>query len=354
MASAEALPPAARDLQGHVGAGPVAVGHQNTTALPDPGGQPAGERRGDRPRDRHDHQVHAINEGGDHRRPFGSGVGHEREPVQCDPALRGGQSTQRGHADHSAPGAGTRSRREQRKQQRRAPTGTSRRSVDHPIRERAVSPCLPGKRPPSLRPSEPRLPGPQLLSPQLPRTGLSRPQLPGPQLFSPRLPGVGLPRAGLPSPQFPSPRLPGVGLPSPGLPRPRLAGPWLAWQWRARRDGYGASSAQSAARQEATQLGNHRQHPVTAELVGVAGRPHQLRQGGGPVDHPPRHGASLRFIARVPPGPGSRPFRPPPEPGQRLNNLVRASREHELRASRVAVHDRADERAGYCEPRPRH
>ena len=83
-ALAEPLPHAPHHLERDVGALPPAVRHEHAAALPGPGDQPAGDRRGDRGGDGGDHHVDPVDQGGHDGRPLRSRVRHQRQPIQRD------------------------------------------------------------------------------------------------------------------------------------------------------------------------------------------------------------------------------------------------------------------------------
>jgi hypothetical protein len=122
-AEGEAFPAGGGDLQGDVGAGPLAERHQHAAPLPRPGDQTVGDRGGDLARDGHDHHVYPVDQGRDDGGPVGAGVGHESEPFEVDPALLGGQRAQRRKPDHRAPRARPGSLGQQRQQQGGRPAG---------------------------------------------------------------------------------------------------------------------------------------------------------------------------------------------------------------------------------------
>ncbi len=82
-----------------------------------PGGQAAGLRVG-QPGARRDDEVHPVEQGGDHRGQLGAGVADEREPVDRDPQLGGGEHAEVGHADDGRPRVAGRRLGQQGEQQR--------------------------------------------------------------------------------------------------------------------------------------------------------------------------------------------------------------------------------------------
>lgn len=106
------------DLQRHIGPVPVPVGDEDTSALPGPGHQPAGDGGRNRPGNGNHHHINPIDEGSDHSGPFGPGIRNKRKPIKRNPTLRGGDSTKRGNPDNGTPRPSPGSSGKQRQQQR--------------------------------------------------------------------------------------------------------------------------------------------------------------------------------------------------------------------------------------------